>query len=476
MISHFLKNFCLLFLLINFAIEGRDLIFVYEHVRHGARGPSSGYKAILNKGVDEYGIKWGTDGELTQLGKRQHYYLGVRNKLKYKDFLNFSYYNPKEILIHSTDYNRTHQSVLSELYGMYDEMTEPELSDDECNFTMVNDKYINKDSYLYKNMQTKFNQIGKKVNDKSFPVFNIHKFPDKRIFLVDDCIKLNNYRDEKNREQVQKFYKEFDDNFLEAFKKIMGKTEDFFHLYDTMKSYTDHFICDYDNKKNLSELSRKGLDLEKFYEFSKKFYGHFIFNYFVDEYTSGLEETHLMQDLIGYMERRIHFHPKTTYHAPKMVIDSGHDSTVGPMARFLSHALNVKYHPFCEFACNIYIELYRENDNTYTVDYYLDEEQIFQGREFYKQFKAPIESNYWNDTYMDEFCGKKEDSDIDNSSKLSNYSNILFGISIVMTILFLIFITSTIVIYRRLKKLQKKINENPMLNEEISGSELPELS
>ena len=110
------------------------------------------------------------------------------------------------------------------------------------------------------------------------------------------------------------------------------------------------------------------------------------------------------------------------------------------------------------------------------MDYYLDEEQIFQGREFYKQFKAPIESNYWNDTYMDEFCGKKEDSDIDNSSKLSNYSNILFGISIIMTILFLIFITSTIVIYRRLKKLQKKINENPMLNEEISGSELPELS
>ena len=49
-------------------------------------------------------------------------------------------------------------------------------------------------------------------------------------------------------------------------------------------------------------------------------------------------------------------------------------------------------------------------------------------------------------------------------------------ISIVSTILFLIFITSTIVIFRRLKKLQKKLQENPLLNEEMEGSELPVLT
>ena len=78
-------------------------------------------------------------------------------------------------------------------------------------------------------------------------------------------------------------------------------------------------------------------------------------------------------------------------------------------------------------------------------------------------------------TWMN-FVGKKEDSDIDNSSKLSDYSNILFAISIVSSILFLIFITSTIVIFRRLKKLQKKLQENPLLNEETEGAELPALT
>ena len=176
------------------------------------------------------------------------------------------------------------------------------------------------------------------------------------------------------------------------------------------------------------------------------------------------------------MIRRINNLNEVTYKAPKMVIDSGHDSTVGPMARFLSSALKVKYHEFCEFACNIYLELYKEDDGKYTVDYYLDDELIFKEKEFYKEFKEPIESHYWNDTYMDEFCGKKEDSDIDNSSKLSDYSNILFAISIVSSILFLIFITSTIVIFRRLKKLQQKLQENPLLNEETEGAELPALT
>ena len=477
MISLNQKNFILLFLLINFCICERALIFVYEHVRHGARGPSSGYKAILNNGVDEYGIKWGTDGELTQIGKRQHYYLGVRNRLKYSNLINFKEYNPKEILIHSTDYNRTHQSVLSELYGMYEGLREAELKDDEPKFTMVNDKYMkDNNTNLFAQIHDELSNIGNKVNSESFPVFNIHKFPDKRIFLVDDCIKLNNYRDEKNGPQVKKFFDEFDSKFLKAFKKIMNKNEDFFHLYDTMKSYTDHFICAYDNKKDLSHLEKEELDLDAFYNFSKRFYGHFIFNYFVDEYTSGLEETHLMQDVIGYMIRRINNLNEVTYKAPKMVIDSGHDSTVGPMARFLSSALKVKYHEFCEFACNIYLELYKEDDGKYTVDYYLDDELIFKEKEFYKEFKEPIESHYWNDTYMDEFCGKKEDSDIDNSSKLSDYSNILFAISIVSSILFLIFITSTIVIFRRLKKLQKKLQENPLLNEETEGAELPALT
>ena len=122
--SKFTFFFILLFLINSYG-EARELIFVYEHARHGARGPSSSYDSIFENGYDEYKINWGTDGELSPIGKKQHYYLGLRNKIKYNDFMNFSEYDPRKILIHATDYNRTHQSILSELYGMYEDLLEP---------------------------------------------------------------------------------------------------------------------------------------------------------------------------------------------------------------------------------------------------------------------------------------------------------------------------------------------------------------
>ena len=475
MTSFNLVNFFFFNLLLKFVFLKKKLIFVYEHARHGARGPSSSYGAILKNGVDEYQINWGTDGELSQIGKRQHYLLGVRNRIKYDGFINFTHYNPKEILIHATNYNRTHQSILSELYGMYENIVEDELKNEERDYSLVNFKYMNQSLQERINSSNEKNDLGYKVNGKSFPVFNVHPFPSGRIFLVDHCIKLKNYRDEKVGKDVEEFYKEFDANFSAAFTNFTNHSVDFFHLYDIMKSITDHFICDYDNKKNLSHLADKGLNLTAFYDFSKRFYGHFIFNYFIDEYTSGLEETHLLQDVLSYMDSRIENINNTTYLAPKMVMDCGHDTTVGPIARFMNASFHVPYHTFCEFACNIYFELYeRDGKDNYTVDYYLDDELIFEGMD-YKLFKKTLQDNFWNDTYMDQFCGREEDTNINSKNKLSDYANLLFAVSMVTTILLIIFVTSTIVIFRRLKILQRKYRANSLMTKETKGSELSTL-
>ena len=104
-----------------------ELIFVYQHVRHGARGPSASYNSLFINGVDEFRVSWEGegDGELTLVGKREHYDIGVRNRHKYGKgknglgLIDFSTYNPEEVLFHVTDYNRTHQSLNSELIGMY---------------------------------------------------------------------------------------------------------------------------------------------------------------------------------------------------------------------------------------------------------------------------------------------------------------------------------------------------------------------
>lgn len=464
--------------------KDRELIFVYEHVRHGARGPSSSYDSIFEDGYDEYNVKWDFDGELSSIGKRQHYYLGVRNRLKYGHFMDFNEYNPMEILIHATDYNRTHQSINAELYGMYGNCQEKELEGEEKDYKLINRKYLQKSNLtLYNEIENVMESIGNKVTNHSFPIFNIHKFPDKRIFLVDDCHKIDQYRDENLRDKVEELYAKFNERYADKLVNLKRIKREYFTNYNKMKSIADHFICDYDNKKDLSDVRNLDIDLDEFYQFARDFYGRFIFDWFVDGFTSGLEETHLMQDVLGYMSRRIEHYKKNgntvSYKAPKMVMDCGHDTTVGPIARFLDSVFHCDYHDFCDFACNVFFELYREIDENgnekFTVDYYLDDELKFSGKEFSLEFKAEMEKKFWNDTYANEFCGEKE-TFIQKEDGIEKYSVILFGATFISTSLLIIFATSTFIFYRRFKKLQKRLKENPLLDQEMEGSELPELS
>ena len=452
--------------------ENRTLIFVYEHARHGARGPSSSYNSIFYDGVDEYGEKWEYDGELSQIGKRQHYYLGVRNRIKYRKLIDFEHYNPMEILIHATDFNRTHQSINSELMGMYGNSKEDILKGMEVNYKIINENYL-KNTELHGKIENEIRQIGYQVNNGSIRIFNVHQFPPERYFLVDHCPKINQHREENVRKKVRSYYAEFDEKYADKFTFI---NKSYFHDFDKMKSITDHFICDYDGKKELLKVKNAGVNLEEFYQFSRKFYGNFIFNYFVDEFTSGLEETHLMQDLLYYMESRIAHYNETTYLAPKMVMDCGHDTTVGPIARFVGSALDVSYHDFCDFACNVYFELFRfENNGSFAVDYFMDDERLVHNMDFY-EFKKKMESKFWNDTYADEFCGKKEDTYFKKKDSIEEHATFWFGCTVITTSLFLIFAFSTFIINRKLKKITKKYNENPLLNKELEGNEIPILT
>jgi len=91
------------------------LVFLYTHFRHGARAPLD----INDTFYDVLWEKWTNPGELTGIGQRMHYLLGLRNRKKYiteEKFLSESF-NPHEILIHSSNFNRTMISVSSQLQG-----------------------------------------------------------------------------------------------------------------------------------------------------------------------------------------------------------------------------------------------------------------------------------------------------------------------------------------------------------------------
>ena len=93
------------------------LVFLYTHSRHGARAPTK-LDSQFNDMLKEH---WTNPGELTGVGERQHYLLGLRNRKRYiKDqkFLSETF-DPHEILIYSSNFNRTIMSAASQLQGLY---------------------------------------------------------------------------------------------------------------------------------------------------------------------------------------------------------------------------------------------------------------------------------------------------------------------------------------------------------------------
>ena len=86
-----------------------QLLMVHEITRHGARfGLNADY-------FNETDPRW-RPGELTSMGKRQHYLIGGEMRRRYmvkNKLLDFNQYKPSEIYIRSTDVNRTIESALS---------------------------------------------------------------------------------------------------------------------------------------------------------------------------------------------------------------------------------------------------------------------------------------------------------------------------------------------------------------------------
>ena len=109
--------FSLLFSTICFSYSDGRLVFLYTHFRHGPRGPTQ----LNDDYIDRFGEKWTNLGELTLVGERMLYLLGIRNRKKYIEEEGFlsEKFNPHEMLIYSMDKNRAILSCYSILQGLY---------------------------------------------------------------------------------------------------------------------------------------------------------------------------------------------------------------------------------------------------------------------------------------------------------------------------------------------------------------------
>ena len=339
-----------------------NLFFIFEHFRHGARSPCT---RPLYNGKDLLGAKWSAVGELSEVGRKQHYLLGTKNRKRYNGFIKEKF-DPQEILIFSTHFNRTIMSAMSHLLGFYNKI---KISDDfSFDVTIDNDIYseiknIIPPIHLFEKKNDEFD------NDEFVPTFKTHfNCP----YMHEMFIKNLKNKKHKIYELLRKFNKEY----YKIIKKEYGITNT--TKYTGLSDFCDAIICDYFHKDNIKFLNQfiiHGKSLEKLVNSCYEYLAEHFFGLLQSENTKDhgvITMSNTMKKIVYWMQKRLNEKQNyISYEAPKYVMFSGHDDTMTSMQRFLKTAFNIEFE-FPVFASNQIYELRKYGNEFYVELYYND--------------------------------------------------------------------------------------------------------
>ena len=467
----------LIIILFSFAFSENDdkLIFVVTHFRHGSRAPQS----INDNYLDLLKEKWTNPGELTGMGQRMHYILGLRNRKRYVDdkkFLSPSF-NPHQILIYSSSFNRTLISVSSQLQGLYPQSSQQgETLRDE----QIQKAYPQVDC---SDIEDQINQLG----NSSLPDYMMlapirminHNERKIIIFDIQGCTEEREEVKKKNRESLQ-ILKDFVNKFNEQYGSILNN-----FLQDSSKKYEmpdidkicDAFISSVIDVRELTEFKNTGINFTEFEEICYEYNGlNYYYHYAGDEekVLPHIETSKLMAEFIYYMKKRVDAdindenidEKYKDYSRSKMLMLSGHDSTLSSHEVFLIDALglNFSYYRFPKFAAQMVFEITRKNEgpksrySDYIVHYYFNDEEIYNIT--LDNFISKIEPHIWSDKQINEFCGfDDENMEEINNSTYNNYFRIKKNnnaekaykiLMIIFIVLSAILLASTLVLAKKL--------------------------
>ena len=385
------------------------LLFVWEHFRHGARQPYSSFDDINWK--DILNENWNGYGELTSLGMRMHYLLGISTKEKYKYFINE--YNPNEILIRSTDVNRTILSAFATLQGLYN----------DSNY-ILNDEQIKRSIIQNKNYSEEINNLKNSEIEGERSFFPVHVFPTNydhqyQLFWKNECPGIEKYINEiKNSSEyinlTNEICERINNTYGKYIFKFMNKSgiEEPNYLYDfnNLFSIADTFVADYFNGKDLKYINDTGINMDKFYNECLNISS-------IDSYyrTFGLTPSKLLYisispafiSLFNYMDMRIDFDKKgesekIVAKSPKFVLMAGHDNSLGLNDLFLKYKFNINYDK-AVYSHNQVYELWKnEKENKYYIKYLVnfDQKGVFD----YEEFKKKVNSKIYSSEQIEEIC------------------------------------------------------------------------
>jgi hypothetical protein len=385
-----------------------DLRFVFTMFRHGARSPT----ALDKNKNDAFGENWPNPGELTEVGKRMHFLLGARNRQVYKDFTTKSKIDGS-VYIRSTDYNRTMESVQSQMQGFFPPGTASPIKNIRARalaHPFIDDP--NKSGWKSADKMLKMNSIIQRV--ETFPV---HLFEEPNhlysFFYNPNICKIYPKMGAENRAQpmFKSFFDKLKKNFGPQLMKMTGKNNtDFLDNYWYVFGLMDSFISDVYDGRPLESALKAGINLKSFNQTAFEFAELDILHNWSgdkDGFFARWTTSMLWPEVISWMERRIAADTAgegyTGYKTPRFAVFSTHDVTVGSGLTMLNMAFGFKKY-YTPFASDIFFELHRsEVDKKYTV--HVKYQSLTLGLVPFDEFKTKLEALFYTHEQIAEKCG-----------------------------------------------------------------------
>ena len=404
-----------------------SILFAWQINRHGARAPYLGVK----NGVDVYKEKWTQIEELSEVGKRMLYLLGVKVRKRYvtQHGLLSEEYNPHEIYIRSTDVNRTIESIESFLQGLYPFGTGPTIDN-----KVLEDENITYPPNLNEKYRKSFDDFIKenKLNDNKWAlpygmsVEPVHLFykPAHEFGLYDTNVckgHKETYEKQKTRNEVFDFADQLLKNFSFFYnlEETDSSNKSCMHEYWTIYKYMDGYICDdVDQRdfKNINQIFNEFNDKRELLKIASKDF--LLMDYSDTNYPEGHNEipiianSYTMHSLVNWMEKAIAGN-ETGKNYTKYVIYSAHDSSIGALEYFMKYAFKLTPE-YATFAETRYFELYINEKNEKRVRYIKGDNTEKMDIDF-KQFKEIINKTTWTDSKVSDFCQFEVKDDTNNN-------------------------------------------------------------
>jgi len=431
-------------------ISEEKIIFAWQIHRHGARAP---YRGVVNN-TDVYHENWTEIEELTEVGKRMLYLLGVKTRKRYVEkykLLN-EQYNPQEIYIRSTDVNRTIESIESLLQGLYPTGTGPtinkKIENDHNRVFPPNKKYYNE----FEKIIETYNLNDGSALPYKMSIEPIHLFykpkHEFQLYDTDLCVgHKQKYLEQQNSQKIRDLADELNNHFDRLFFDLEGtNNKSFLYDYWTIYKYMDGFVCDDTDSrkfeylfKNYENFNEDKLDLLRNY--SKEY---LWLDYSYVNYPEGYDNisivanSYTMHSIINWMEKSINGYEKNNSNYIKYVIYSAHDASIGALEHFMKYAFNTEVE-YSSFAESRYFELYIDENNEYRVRYLKGENSIKKDLT-YNEFKSIINDKTWDDNKVADFCQFEKKPIIDKKEDNNSTLSLVFMISLIILNIIILFI------------------------------------